>query len=69
MKAWIAKFLIYALIPLFFFIEGYADEPGTDILDRASQDMDVSTLHPSRERWSLKSLRWLNRYDGLLKGV
>ena len=43
MKAWITKCLIYALIPLFFFIEGYGDGPSTDILNRASQDIGTSS--------------------------
>ncbi len=48
MKIWITKFLIYALIPLFFFIEGYGDGPSTDTLNRASQDVDASfTVTPT----------------------
>ena len=69
MKAWITKFLIYALIPLLFFIEGYADGPDTDILNRASQDMGASStvtdVAPvareveSEEPQVAESARWL----------
>jgi hypothetical protein len=71
MKVWITKFLIYALIPLFFFTHGYANEPGSDTLSRASQDIDTSSavIPVAREEASKKLAFRGVLHGGLLKRV